>query len=341
MRLREYILTAKTGLDAIQRAPIVEENTGLKCIRIQDISQKKEYDDWGNTIVSESDYAKSLLKKNDILIARTGATVGVSFFVEQDTNAVFNNGTIRLRFNEDVNPKYIAVDWYGRIVGERWIENRKKHNRRVCYEFARFYAKAINELLDKNEELEAVMVGDKENLHYFVGLTGDKYSILLDLDDFNKIKDLTRLKLGMTIDGITIIRDESRIFENAVKEFNSNRLTELPEVTEAREIKNKDDLIPYFKSIVEILRNHNIDSQGFMEFMKSIIESEEIEVEKVWKKIDGEEKRYVRCLIFEYNNETYLLDSVDKILFSKDKDDLDRDSFVLNPAENEYPYFGG
>lgn len=67
------------------------------------------------------------------------------------------------------NIKYIAVDWYGRIVNERWIENRKKHNRRVCYEFARFYAKAINILLNNNNNnLEAVMLGDTENLHYVV-----------------------------------------------------------------------------------------------------------------------------------------------------------------------------
>ena len=51
------------------------------------------------------------------------------------------------------NIKYIAVDWYGRIVGNTWIENRKKHNRRICYEFARIYAKAINELLGENKKL--------------------------------------------------------------------------------------------------------------------------------------------------------------------------------------------
>ena len=50
------------------------------------------------------------------------------------------------RDTSDINNiKYIAVDWYGRIIDEKWKENRKKHNRRVCYEFARFYAKAINE----------------------------------------------------------------------------------------------------------------------------------------------------------------------------------------------------
>ncbi|MDD4063605.1 MAG: restriction endonuclease subunit S [Bacilli bacterium] len=107
MRLKDHIISAKTGLDAIKRAPIVEDDTGLKCIRIQDISQEKDFNDWGNTIVSDSDYKKSLLKKNDILIARTGATVGVSYIVKEDLESVFNNGTIRLRFKDSVNSQFI------------------------------------------------------------------------------------------------------------------------------------------------------------------------------------------------------------------------------------------
>lgn len=105
---------------------------------------------------------------------------------------------------------YIAVDWYGRIVDENWRKERQNHNRRICYEFARFYAKAINILLEGNDELEAVMVGLKDNTHYVVGLTGKDYSAILDLDDFNRIKDLTRLKMGLTIEGINILRDDSR-----------------------------------------------------------------------------------------------------------------------------------
>ena len=87
------------------------------------------------------------------------------------------------------NIKYIAVDWYGRIVGQDWIKRRQKHNRRICYEFARFYAKAINVLLGENDKLEAVLLGDKENLHYVVGLTGEEYSIILDLDDYKRNKN--------------------------------------------------------------------------------------------------------------------------------------------------------
>lgn len=107
MKLKECTLSANTGLDAIKRAPIVEYDTGVKCIRIQDISQKKEYDEWGNTEVSPSDYRKFKLNLNDILIARTGATVGVSYIVKQEYNSVYNNGSIRLRFSEKVDTDYV------------------------------------------------------------------------------------------------------------------------------------------------------------------------------------------------------------------------------------------
>ena len=240
------------------------------------------------------------------------------------------------------NIKYIAVDWYGRIVDERWLENRKNHNRRVCYEFARFYAKAINEFLDENEDLEAFMVGDKENLHYVVGLTGKEYSVILDLDDFNGIKDLTRLKLGLTIKGIKILRDNSKKFQNALDKFNKDRPIELKEVEDAkRDLKDKDT-IKYFNRIIEILNKYNIDSQGFCEYMRAIIENEEIEIEKIWKEVKGSsEKRYSRCLIFNYDSKTYLLDSVDKTLNPINLQNLDKKIFILNPEENEYPYFGG
>lgn len=240
------------------------------------------------------------------------------------------------------NIKYIAVDWYGRIIDKKWKENRKNHNRRVCYEFARFYAKAINEMLIGNDNCEAFMLGDKENLHYVVGLTGNEYSIILDPDDFNNIKDLTRLKLGLTINGIKILRDNSGKFQKAVDKFNQDKKNELPEVEKTRENLKDGNFIEYFKSVVEILKSYNIDSQGFYEYMKSIVEQEEIETEKVWKKINGDnEKRYARCSIFNLDSKTYLLDSVDKTLSIINNENLDKDTFVFNPKENEYPYYGG
>ena len=107
MKLKDKTLSANTGLDAIKRAPIVEYDTGLKCIRIQDISQGKNYDEWGFTETNEKDRKKFLLKKNDLLIARTGATVGVSQFIKEDTEAVYNNRTIRLRLEKSLNPRFV------------------------------------------------------------------------------------------------------------------------------------------------------------------------------------------------------------------------------------------
>lgn len=240
------------------------------------------------------------------------------------------------------NIKYIAVDWYGRIIDEKWKQNRKKHNRRVCYEFARFYAKAINELIENDNDLEAFMVGDKENLHYIVGLTGRDYSIILDLDDFNNIKDLTRLKLGLTIKGITVLRDDSRKFKEVIDKFNKSKLSELAQVEEAKEKFEKEDTIKYFNSIVGILKSYNIDSQGFIEFIRAQIEAENIEVEKIWKEVTNiSEKRYARCLLFNFDSKTYLLDGINKTLNEVDKESLDKKIFIFNPEENEYPYYGG
>ena len=254
----------------------------------------------------------------------------VLFFFRKDTS-------------DPENVKYIAVDWYGRIVGKEWIENRKKHNRRICYEFSRFYAKAINELLDNTESMEAVMVGDKENLHYFTVLTGDEYSVILDLDDFNKIKDLTRLKLGLTIDGIRILRDNSGKFQKAVDKFNEGRLIELEEVKKIEEdFKTDKDYIKYFYSIIEVLRKYNIDSQGFMEYMRSKVENEGIDTEKVWRKIEGDgEKRHVRCLTFNLKSKTYLIDTVDQIMSEINIENIDKNKYIIRPEDNEYPYYGG
>lgn len=238
------------------------------------------------------------------------------------------------------NIKYIAVDWYGRIVGNTWIENRKKHNRRICYEFARIYAKAINELLGENKKLEAFMVGDKENLHYVVGLTGDDYSAILDLDNFNKIKDLTRLKLGLTLDGITILRDETGKLKDAIDNYNKGRLVDLLEKEEAKNKFAENDVIKYLNEVVKILKSYNIDSQGFMEYTRAKVENQGIEIEKIWKEIKGgAEKRYVRCILFDFDGKTYLIDTVEQEMKVVNREDLKE--FVFNPQEHQYPYYGG
>lgn len=255
---------------------IIEPNRNLTEDWIEYDQVKWELDEPIQSLVNKLlkdntlNFEEKILKVYEFICLNYIYDVNVLYFFKRDTSDLNNT-------------KYIAVDWYGRIIDEKWKENRKKHNRRVCYEFARLYAKAINELLRDNHNLEAVMVGDKENLHYVVGLTGNDYSVILDLDNFNKLKDLTRLKLGLTINGITILRDDFGKFQKALDNFNKDRLDELAEVKEIEEkFKGKDD-IKYFKSVIDILKKYNIDSQGFFEYMRAKIEQEKIKIEKIWK----------------------------------------------------------
>ena len=100
VRLKDAIKSVSTGADAIQRAPIVEYDTGVKCLRIGDISNKRKYTDWGFSKVNEDNYRKYKLKKGDIIVARTGSTVGINKYIQKDYNAVYNNGLIRLEVDE-------------------------------------------------------------------------------------------------------------------------------------------------------------------------------------------------------------------------------------------------
>lgn len=105
--LRNVVSSANTGLDAIKRAPIVVEETGIKCFRIQDASQKKGFARWGNTKVDEKNYDRFKLIQGDILVARTGNTIGVNYLVKKNMNSVFNNGLIRLRVNNKIDYTFL------------------------------------------------------------------------------------------------------------------------------------------------------------------------------------------------------------------------------------------
>ena len=121
----------------------------------------------------------------------------------------------------------------------------------------------------------------------------------------------------------------------------NNDIREL-EIEEAKEKIKDINLIEYFNAVIKILNSHNIDSQGFCEYIRAIVEHEGIEIEKIWKEVkNADEKRYARCIIFDFEGKTYLIDSVEKELSIINKDDLDKNIFVFKPEENEYPYYGG
>lgn len=107
MKLKDLIESNNTGLDAIKRAPIVDYDTGIKCLRIGDISNSRPFNEWGYTEVEDNNYNKFQLKKGDIIVARTGTTIGVNKYIDKDYKSVYNNGLIRIRVKKENNPKYV------------------------------------------------------------------------------------------------------------------------------------------------------------------------------------------------------------------------------------------
>lgn len=110
MTLADLVLNANTGADAIKKAPIVNEDTELRCLRIGDVSQKRDYEEWGFTKTTEADYERYKLEIDDLIIARTGNTIGVNCIIEDNLNSVYNNGLIRIKADTSkVIPRYL---WY-------------------------------------------------------------------------------------------------------------------------------------------------------------------------------------------------------------------------------------
>lgn len=242
-------------------------------------------------------------------------------------------------------------DKYGREVDEQWVKNREEHNRRVCYEVSRYLAKSLTELFKDKDEFNACILWDKGLTHYYVGLTCNDYSITLDVDDFNNIKDITRLKTGLTIEGINILKDNYSKFKNAINKFNEGKCEDAINNIEGKIAIKMQDSIPieepedivFLKHAIKILKEeHNIDSQGLYEYIKEIVD---IKLgpearKKVWKEIKGnshEETRYTRCLILDVNGQKYIVD-VDKMLlrtFDEKELEEDREFIPFNELLNK------
>lgn len=81
----------------------------IKMVRISDI--QNGHVDWNTVpycVIDEKDVSKYVLKKNDILFARTGATVGKSFLVESvPENVIYAGYLIRTQYSSLLPPKYL------------------------------------------------------------------------------------------------------------------------------------------------------------------------------------------------------------------------------------------
>ena len=243
---------------------------------------------------------------------------------------------------------YDLPDRYGREINGEWEKNREQHNRRVCYEVSRYLAKALIELFKDNEEFNVCILWDKSLTHYFVGLTCNEYSITLDLDNFNNIKDLTRIKTGLTAEGIVVLDDNEGKFKSVLDKFNKSRSKEAIEKIENEidndtnipnqnienqnftPIEEPDDIV-FLRNAIEILKDkYNIDSQGLYEYMKEIVDIKlgPAARKKVWKEIKGkdfDETRYIRCLILDVDNQKYIIDVDTMLLRTFDEEEFKKE----------------
>lgn len=253
------------------------------------------------------------------------------------------------KIDEDV---FSIPDWYGRDVDQEWEKNRENHNRRICFELSRYLAKALDELLKENKNYDVCILWNKNLTHYFVGLTSNEYTLALDVDDFFNIKDLTRVKADLTIEGIQILEDNKNKFKNALEKFNdgkneyaikkvedkinTNNVKSKEKFQNKDQAKTEDDEVKFLAKAMQILsEEYKLDSQGMYEYMKEIVD---IRIgsegrEKIWKKIEGntnESTRYIRCLILDINNKKYLVDVENKEIREFDEKELEekRTKFV-------------
>lgn len=250
-------------------------------------------------------------------------------------------------------------DWYGRDVDQEWEKNREPHNRRICFELSRYLAEALKELLKDNDAFNMCILWNKNLTHYFVGLTCRDYSIALDTDDFFNIKDLTRLKTGLTPKGVTVLEDRKGKFKNALERFNEGKTEDAinkieEETADFTETQNPNELneeIVFLKKAMEVLATkYNVDSQGIFEYMKEIIDirlgSENRE--KIWKKIEGETNtstRYIRCLVINMDGQKYLIDGDERVLRPFNEEELNKKRPTFIPysdlSRGGFDYYDG
>lgn len=86
-----------------------QEQIGPKFLRITDIKNGMvNWDDVPYCKISDSDFDKYAVCKNDIMIARTGATTGKSCLVVDDVEAVFASYLIRIKIkSSELLPQYL------------------------------------------------------------------------------------------------------------------------------------------------------------------------------------------------------------------------------------------
>jgi len=108
-------------------ASAIKNKTATKLLRISDIQNGKvNWEDVPHCKIEEKDVEKYILKNNDIVIARTGGTVGKSYKIKNiNTKAVFASYLIRKVLFEMVNSNYYYLFLQSPLYWEQLIDGTK------------------------------------------------------------------------------------------------------------------------------------------------------------------------------------------------------------------------
>lgn len=103
----EYGLTEKAKSDG-----------KVRFVRITDIDSNGMLNRTGKMYIDDSSKVKQyLLKKGDLVVARTGATFGKVLYFDDDEPSAFASYLIRINFKEDIDPKLF---WYYAKTPQYW-----------------------------------------------------------------------------------------------------------------------------------------------------------------------------------------------------------------------------
>ena len=238
-----------------------------------------------------------------------------------------DNALTYVKRNDDT---FFFPESYGKDATSLWKEKRKQHNRRICFEISRILAKSIIEILKLSgcsKKYDICILWDEAVTHYLVGLACEDYYVSLDLDDFEQIKDLTRMKTDLTLEGIKILEDPYNKFAPVLENFNTGRNKNAKDFIEhkiekltqkqSNERNNTDinsDDIEFLRYTIQILREeYDLDSAGLFEYVKEIVDTKigPISRKKYWKEVEsdlGMGTRYTRCLVVTIEDSSYIVD---------------------------------
>ena len=159
--LEDSVKKIGTGADAIQKAPIVEYDTGIRCIRVGDMTNARTRYEWGFAEMTEKNFNNYRLDIGDIVVTRT-AVNGISYMIEDDMKVVCNNGLIKFKINEKYNPLFIYLnlktkkfdEYIHRIDGETSVRPNMKVEYFTAYKIKKIDLEKQNEICNKIRPLK-------------------------------------------------------------------------------------------------------------------------------------------------------------------------------------------